>query len=348
MAKRLGVGATIARSVREKLPRPTFKNPFTALTQHVSRGEALRINTLPKTKSTVRVALISLPKLDFGIKEYAITSRSTFSSLTERRACHRQLVRLNNEHAKQLQEDYNNALSYALGKLEADIICVNELGYPTFRQKPRKDVAAKTRRMAREHEAFILAGTYHDPETFYNTGRIFYPGCPTEGAYYHKQVSAVSTQELISIPPNRSTLLSSAHGLWIGVLVCLDLADFSSVAAVVNFQDRCDLLLVPSYTEYTDSLRKLVETTSKAMQGIVALVNYHSPDPALPAFVARQFGEEITMTVHDAPGSAGRVAVIEIDIDEFHESKRQKRFGESPDERMEWLFGNQPHPLVMR
>ena len=347
-----GAGQELVRSLKPEVPSGHLRNPFTRLAEHVSRGEALHIPAL-KEKDEVRLALVSLPSpislppTKAEVRHLSIADACRFPTI-DRRSCLRSLAWPHRTENLALRESYSSGVRHALEELNADIVCVNELGFPSYRAKPLKKIERFTRTLAKRHRAFVLAGSAHDERTLYNTAHLFFPDCPEEGIAYHKQVSAVSMGELVSTPPARSTVLSYAFGLWIGVLICLDLADFSSVTAVVKFTEHCDLLLVPCFTEWTEELERIAHATSRAMPGIVALVNFHGNNHK-PACILSRFGESIPADcITGIPGSEGSICLFSFPPAEFKNAKIQRWIGASSEDRMEWLFGNRTQPLVKR
>jgi predicted amidohydrolase len=128
-------------------------------------------------------------------------------------------------------------------------------------------------------------------------------------------------------------------GLNIAVLICLDLADFSAVASVVKNSDRVDVLLVPCYSEYTDSLKRVAKAASAALRGVVALVNYReSPEPPC---IVEEFGKPSPSLVK-APReleSGGIIHTVVIQPQALRQRKLEIKG--SSEERWEWLFGAQ-------
>jgi hypothetical protein len=153
----------------------------------------------------------------------------------------------------------------------------------------------------------------------------------------------VSVDERISLPPERLTPCASAFGLSVAVLICLDLADFASAAAVVKAADWIDLVLVPCYTEWTEQLEKIARAMSRAMPGMVVMVNYQRPGQL--GVVITEFGK----TLHPRrpriqPTGDACIHTFSIKVDEFKSRKIQSQTEMPASDRMEWLFGRLIRP----
>ncbi len=223
-------------------------------------------------------------------------------------------------------------------ELGAKIVCFNELSFPSWNQEPVKKAMDLTRKLATEHRCLIVAGSTHDRRTLYNTSHLFFPGCDPNGLAYHKQISATSIGELVSVPAKRQTICTRVFGLNVAVLICLDLADFSAVASVVKLAERVDVLLVPCYSEWMDSLNRVAKSASAALQGIVALVNYRPPVPGAPCLV-EEFGQPRSVDEAIELTSGGIIHTVRIQPRALQQQKLEIKGG--ADERMEWLFGAQ-------
>lgn len=342
----------LAREVRGELERQVensrYKNPFVELADRIARPTYFPVTSLQATKETVRIALVSLPQLpldnasDVQITDHSILTESVGDGI-DHKACLRRLVRFSSEFTAKLEGWYREALSFAVEEKGADIVCVNELGFPTSnRQQPLKRVINWTRRLAQVNNCFIVAGSCHDRRTLFNSGHIFFPGCPSHGEIFHKQVSAISVEERISLPPERRAICTKVFGLDVATLICLDLADFSSVSAVVRAADKIDLLLVPCYSEWIEALERIARQASGAMSGIVALANYRRVGQL--GYVFTKFGNSIvaaeTVDVN-ADRAEGCVSLFDLNVPRFRSEKTERQLSLSADERLEWLFGPQ-------
>lgn len=332
------------KKVRKALKKPTRRNPFLPLSSEISRAHAFHLpSQMAEWRAgQISLAMVSLPPLDFRVS-YTSTADKEDQGAVDLEARARALVTFKAKSAKDHLKWYEKGLRHAVEELGADIVCVNELGFPVAKQRPRARAVKLTRDLATENNCLIAAGSLHDRRTFYNTGHYFYPGCDPDGTPYHKQVSAVSRAELVSVPPIRKTLCTQVFGLQVAVLVHLDLADFSSMAAVVRREDRVDLLLVPCYSEQMEDFKNIALMASNAMSGMIALVNYQAPGSS-PCFVA-QFGKPVdNLKSTLVPDSPVRVTMHEIDNGGFWSEKQNRQVGAR--RSMHWLFGDPTVPTI--
>lgn len=319
-----------------------LENPFSKASTKVSSAWNVRIpslETLPRPKRKVRLAFVSLPAFE-NIQKKTYSTMSDEHPLTDvdHTACKRRLVNCSDEIAKVLARQYRCAVSLALKKYKANIVCVNELGFPATEEGPLRSEIEETKQLAEQCQALIIAGSAHDSRTFYNTGHLYYPGCATSGVhYYHKQVSANREDEFVSIPSERRTIVTQVFNLKVAVIICLDIADYSTVAGVVKLGDAIDLLLVPAYTKWIEPLEKVAAAASAAMPGMVALVNYYKPGKT-PSYLYR-FGsiDSGLKKVNHTPSDHGRIHLYDINVASFHKEKMDMQ--ERVDERLTWLFG---------
>lgn len=361
-------GRALAREVGNLLaPEPgtseaeravsSLRNPFVRLQRRISRSSKLEVGpSLSKKKRTVTLALVSMPDLlpdSAGADRVDLVPH--WSALkkdlpaVDADACRRTLVGMPSGYSESYSAIYTEALEAAAIDHRADIICFNELGFPTLDQRPRKDALAATRRFAeprheRDRGRFIVCGSFHDRRTLYNTGGLFFPGSPSpEGTPFHKQVSALVVNERISLPPERVTPCATVFGLSVAVLICLDLADFSSVAPVVTAGDWIDLVLVPCYTEWTDKLEKIARDISRTMPGMVVMVNYQRTGQT--GVVVTEFGKTLgARRPRRQPSRGALIHTVKIGVDDFHSRKLQKQVDMTVSDRMEWLFGRRSRP----
>ncbi len=313
------------------------KNAFANMSSKINYTKMYHIdscNSFPLKKDRVRLALISLPRPEkIHTEECSIVPKGT--TFIDSDACNRRLVSYPDQDTKKLCEQYETTLTVSLINKRADIILYNELAFPATKQGPSGKILELSRDLANEYKSLIATGSYHDWRTFYNTGHLFYPGCKPSGLIYHKHVSAQATTELISIPANRHTLLVEAFGLRIAVVICLDVADFSSVASAVNLQDMLDLLLVPTYSPRMDSLRAVASDISEAIPGMVVLTNYYQE--IVNSSFLYCFGKLMKPTeITELPNNNGCISLYDLDITSYRLEKfaRQDRC----DARLKWLF----------
>lgn len=286
-------------------------------------------------KRRLRLALVSLPKLAGETVEFSTVDSDL--SHVDHAACMRNLVRCTDLAAREFLSQYECGLREAVRR-GSDIVCVNELGFPFTDQGPCEEAIALTKELVNRHQCVVLAGSYHDRRTHYNTGHFYYPGCTGSGDHYHKQVSATGLGEYVSIPARRKVLVTKVFGLRIAVLICLDLADYSAVASVVGRGDAVDLLLVPGYSDRTELLESVAEAASHAMPGIVAFINRYGP-PKASSLVYR-FGKLQQTRSVEVQGGNGAICIYEFDRDVFQREKLNLQ--DAANERLQWLFDLRP------
>ena len=312
-----------------------FVNQFARTNTKISSIRALedpRFARFFKKKNIIRLALLSLPPMTGiqGLGSNIIKSKKLPPNIDDE-TCKRLMVDYTSQIARECFNQYYVALDNVLAKKKADIVCINELGFPATNSGPDKDAIDYSVRKANDYKKLIVAGSYHDHRTTYNSGRIYYPKCEDSKAwYFHKQTSALALEvpEVISIPPKRTTLILQAFGLTIAIIICLDILDYATVASIVQMVD-IDLLLVPSYSKRNDTMKETAEFVSEAMFGVVAMVNYYkSADTS--AFLY-SFGKEIKLKETTLPMGAGKIYWYDIDVGSLKIKRRDQYVQRSPD-----------------
>ena len=253
---------------------------------------------------------------------------------------------------------YKEALTYALQDVKADVVCVSELGFPSRGMRPVDEANDFARKMSDDYKALIVAGSIHDSRTLYNTAYVYYPG---GFQTLHKGVSAVSVGERISTPSSRQVPVIDMFGLKFATMICLDLADFASIASVVRYSDRVDVLLVPCQTLQFERMRDIAKVASRALRGLVILVNVEQSE-VMKGYVAR-FGNLLAAQSHKLPAGAV-ISWLDEGVDTFEQTrillknpstphpKTQSAMeypldGRAPaDDHIEWLFGIDERPTV--
>jgi hypothetical protein len=267
-------------------PLMKTKNPFTSACQHISLPAKIKYDSKisnSSERSTIRIALISLTRPNGNMHEDTILSEPLGTTnrplpIKHRLGLHAEACRRNifvSEHrqAYGYWKLYENAIKNALDN-ESRLICINELGVPANIRGPLPAFFKGVKKLTEQYSAVIIAGSFHDTRTRYNTGYIFYPGCPAEGEPFHKQVSA--TQELdehINIPPKRESIVVKAFKLYISVITCLDLMDYSIISSLVQFGDRVDFLFVPVCSPKIETFEDIARMVSSTLPGGVGLIN---------------------------------------------------------------------------
>lgn len=323
---------------RERSPWPP--NPFGKTCEKIASARLVGIPALAPEQDRVHLALVSFPPFDntqIRLRKHT-TLQGKADNSVDIEACGRVLVDHSAKSARQLLEMYERSLKTALEDLRADIVCFNELSFPSRNQEPMRKAVELTRQLARKHRCLIVAGSTHDRRTLYNTSCLFYPGCEPNGLPYHKQVSATSIGELVSVPAKRQAICTRVFGLNVAVLICLDLADFSAVASVVKLNEKVDVLLIPCYSEWMDSLERAARAASAALRGIVALVNYRPPSPKAPCIVEER-GQ--TRPVDSATEIESGVIIHSAFLDPRALQQKKLEIKDRTEPWVDWLFGAQ-------
>ncbi len=335
-----GLVKTTAKRLHSRAP----KNPFSLLSSKIASHRLLSVSELAP-KPTVRIALVSMPGL-------ALERDATLPRILPKPPIPKHygdirdlsLLRLKAKFQHNYLGVFSEALSWALEEANADIVCVNEIGFPSSGTGPMQKAADYARTQANQHAALLVAGTCHEHRSGLNVGSCFYPGCDRWGVPFFKQVGANRQYERINVPTERTTLCIRAFGLEIGILICLDLADYTSVAAAISAIDL-DLLLVPAYTKRFEDLELIACSTSKAMPGFVALVNHRQTAQKPNCLVAKFGSTEPNLAAPHVLASGAVITTFEIDRAalEAGQAKREQEIwaseAEEKEDQMTWLFG---------
>lgn len=299
----------------------------------------LRVNHIPRPDEPVRVALVSMPPFErqqFEMKSFYTADPVPAGIRPE--DCERSLVALKGDVHKDLLAAYKEALTFAVEEFRANVICVSELGLPHHSIQPLAVAQKFAQDLSTAKNVLIVAGTSHDRRTYYNTGYIYHP----EGSWsFHKTLSATGMGELISTPAKRRVLSIKIFGLRIAVMICLDIADYATLASVVRARERVDMVLVPCYTEKWDKMLDVAKVASRALRGVVAMVNAHIPNSK--CHFAR-FGRDDNPIKEQAFESRAIVSLFEVDHEAIERERRNKHARE--DSHVDWLFGNRDMPSI--
>lgn len=353
----------VDKKVQEISKRPT--NPFTSACTHITKSHFIPIDTKiidPKMARKTKFAFISFGtfapddfKEDFiplcgqcqkGIDTVTCRKESLSSSFRERRNCHigldieacdRRLLKRGARPRAKSWRHYQNALSEVFDISEVDVVMVNELGIPASPTGPSAEFFRRIKSWARKTSSLIIAGSFHDARTKYNTGYIFTPESPSDGYVLHKQVSATDIGEYVSVPAKRQSVVVRAFGFRIGVIICIDLLDYSTVASLVGMRDTIDFILVPSHSEAESitSLGKVAKIVSQAMPGGVGIVNcLHGQTRSSSMYL---FGDSLEPAVDKAlTDGSGWLSIYEVDWQSFRTAKL--RSPEIIPPALDWLF----------
>ena len=254
-------------------------------------------------------------------------------------ALERTLYRRSGQRVPTDWQGYKAALIEAFAAYSPNVVVVNELGIPATSSGPTPALFRTVGGLARKERALIIAGSFHDTRTKCNTGYVFGPRSGLKGDPFHKQVSAVKVDEAISVPPRRHSILVQAFSLNIGVVICLDLLDYSSIAPLVNLRAEIDFVLVPSHTDNPVPLETVARLASQAMPGGVGIANCdygRGRSSSLHLFGARQS----PVADRKLKTAAGRVAIYDVDFSRFVKDKRRLQGSIGP--TLGWLFPGPP------
>jgi len=212
--------------------------------------------------------------------------------------------------------------TYAL-KDGAKFVLIHELGYPSFcpgpggaGRKMRKELArqkkefdTKLQALSDQHRAIIIAGSYHDWETFENIAHIFFPGAGSPSAH-PKLTSAHKVQEHIKVARGAKYPiyeLGEANKLRFCVLVCTDAFDLNIFFRQVMYTTTADpemlpvkIYFVPSFyvpKPHRHSLRTACQQLSEATGSTVVFTNQAADKQGRAVFVS---GQEIEVDVTEA------------------------------------------------
>lgn len=324
---------------------------------------------LPEGQDIIRLALISLPSiaatekrcciLGLGLsgidhdscaiklnshadrKNQCIKEKRVFD--IDHGACVRKLAKYSAQKAGELFEYYKAWLLMALEEFKANIVCINELGFPSHNCLPLPAARKFTRELANKYHSLIIAGSYHDRRTAYNTGHIYYPGCGPYGKAFHKQVSAtkLTKPEFVSVPSERLSLSVEAFGLKICIVICLDMMDFSTAASIVQSGDLIDFLLVPAYSDDIEPIEKVAYSISRALPGGVAIVNHHRPGKYSSSLYLFDNKNPKKTKTEDISNDGGQLTVHEINSKWFLGERRDRK--DRVEGELVWLYGR-PQP----
>ena len=322
-------------TVRCRGHNPFFELAEKLCTPHVLNQTA-RIEGLPRpADGIVRIALVSMPVLPYS--ETDVRKPKKLRHGIEPSDVQRTLANFRRPDTTRMLTAYKEALQIALEQHKANIVCFNELGLPSREMVPVdvQDLAAK---MSRRHKALVIAGTAHDKVTMFNTGYLLHPPAHTHA--FHKYASAVTMNERIMTPAHRRVLIIDTLDLRIAVMICLDVVDYTTLASVMLAGDHVDVVLVPCYTERFQKMQDIAAVASKALPGVVALVNARHRTGS--RYIA-QCGEEVDPTVPPIALQGGaEIALLSLELDD-HDAKR-KRAMTYPDPCLDWMFGSRYLP----
>ena len=225
--------------------------------------------------SDITIALISLPS---NLEEFFDLRTLEYDDLEFKVLWHKRKIypKVKNKFLQQLKLACEN---------NADFICINELGFPfspstkdfNAENDELKDTIGK---IANDYNVYIIAGTFHDDKTLFNTAYIFAPGegheinLPIE---HQKKCSALSVGEEIRIPYQRYFDYYRCKFGYFSLLICLDSYDPSFIFRIINTHKSSkpdiDFIFIPSHTPSSYNADKASKEISMATGSIVSYVN---------------------------------------------------------------------------
>lgn len=311
-------------------------NPLAILAPSLCKAKNLRglKGKLAPTDGVVRIAFVSMPAFPYKIVPF----KGKCPTGVEKDDVLRTLAARADSVSEEMLNAFEEALKVALETMNANVVCVSELGFPNRKMQPMAKARQIAHKMSEKHDALIIAGTTHDSRTCYNTGFVFHPGGPDAGWPFHKANSAITMEERIAAPSTRHIPVMKTFELKIATMICLDVADFASLASVVRAGEEVSVVLVPCYTKNFEKMRDVALMASAALPGVVALVNAMVPY-VLPLYVAA-FGELLMLSEKVTTSVGAEVVVHRIKIDE-HERKRAGGNRSAEYLLADWMFGKE-------
>lgn len=295
----------------------------------------------------VRIALVSMPSFQYEIAKFSsLRNEEKVPDGVHPDVFMRTLVRFDHRTAADMLSVFTNALNTTISEYSPDVICFNELGLPTNDMSPSRAAKRLAWEVSQRHEVLIVAGTGHDALSLHNTGYVFRPGGPKAGDSFHKSISAQSVGELINTPPARRVVAVEYRGLKIAIMICLDVADYASIAAVVKVGDGVDVLLVPCYTQKFEAMGAIADITSKALPGIVAMVNAELPDSDARCCRISAFGNRQKPTESKEIQGGAKISIVEIEHAQFQTDRTRLQLPTEDIQDVEYLFGRRGMPVL--
>jgi predicted amidohydrolase len=338
------IGIGTVREAADSVAADRRPNPFSRLAENLCSVAMIdEFEKLDRSKE-IRLALVSMPVAEY--KLYDFYPRQIPAGTHE--DDYKLTLAAFDEPEKRLRA-FKAGLELALRDLRANIVCVSELGLPSSDLIPMEEALRFAHAMSERHNALIVAGTAHDGRTRFNTGYVFHPGGPPDGWPFHKSFSAVTMEERIIAPAGRHVAVIETLGLKIATMICLDIGDYASLAAVMHVADHVDLLLVPCCTLKFEKMLDVARLASKALPGIVALVNCRLHDSYAGPRQIALFGkilepERVDIRRAGQGRNVAEVALFAFDSGKFQEQRT--RLKTNPGKYVNWLFGNRDRPTI--
>lgn len=302
------------------------KNPFSRGAQKICTSIIEVPTPLRKEeRKHIRLVSISLNKLERNIHAFSNDLDFPYQHI---------VGEFDQDGRNLLLDHFKQGINHAVNKFKADIICINELGMPVDQNG---DVSLEAIEFAKDianrHNCLIIAGTMHCRHTFLNKGYIFYPkeGDNPKDEYfkYYKNVSATGAGEFIYTPSERKLFRTQAFGIGIAALICLEIADYSSVAVLAQSKEVIDLVIVPCYLDEYGPMGKAARNLSIPVGGVLLNNCYstsHNPDSQLFLNGEEGFACSKTHLIESKIGSSkyqSLVGLRKITVKKFKAEKRE-------------------------
>lgn len=285
----------------------------------------------------VRIALISMPDILYISKEFG--SPHDPPNGVDKDDVRRTLGAVSQADSKKMLDTFREALTAALEDDDADIVCVNEFGFPSRNAIPLAEAQRIAFDLSCRHNALIVAGTSHDSRTMFNTGYLFHPAETQTTWAFHKSASAYQMGERIMAPARHRILIIDAFGLRIATIIGLDVVDYTTLASVMAAGDQIDVILVPSYTLRAERMQDVAVLASRALPGLVAMANARLPDGS--AFIA-ECGEAVHLPSPTVLRGGASVTRWSFKLGELKEKRALAK--NEIDPYLDWMFGSRYLP----
>lgn len=254
-------------------------------------------NSNPKC-STIKIALIPM---NLPIEE-------CFTKLQKRPYT---LLQMTKSYAAKVANLYRN-YTRAACKLDAKVICFSEFSFPQQDLSLKQELAE----LSNQYKAYIIAGSYHDLNTCYNTSLLIFPHGRTYTQY------KINIAEFLGENCRPGTpvinVWDTEFGL-ITVLICLDVYDWNNKYKFLYFKcnsypNKANLIISPSYNPHdVERLR----SECLCYQSCVVCVNDISQGDS-NVFLPKCEAELVEC---ECPGCSNPFLLCEVDLDEVRNAQ---------------------------
>ena len=212
------------------------------------------IQTIVKTKK-VKIALIS-----FGIDEFEEIEDDEYK-----------LYKIPQNSLSSYKKTFLEAMKIA-SQEGAQFICSSELSYPGWDAKINNELM----RLCKRKKSYIIAGSFHDENTFYNTSLIFTPY--NQVHKIHKLKSAYHAGEKIKAPPDPKLINFTTEFGNFCVVICFDSYRDDVKNTFIHYQkdfryQPIDFIFVPSYNVKPDEGRMNCRDLGNKTKSCIIYVN---------------------------------------------------------------------------